>query len=664
MKTALGGDRIGAGGKMDLHLRNYERSNHNLSYKWRTSMGCGTIVPFMTQIGLPGDSFDINLNATALTLPTIGPLFGRYKMEAHVFGTPMRLYQGDLVTNKLKIGMNMANVKFPLIKLTADGAIQYKADGTPNDRSQINSSCILAYLGIQGVGRSTTGEDEISRTFAAGQWLAYWDIYKNYFANKQEEIGYYIHGLTEEEINLTGAMMGNSVADTNIYNTAVPMDLDATTTCNFTIGEWHDGLADPIPSDWTIYFTSTGNLMLHLIFDTILWNAPTKSFIMHDLKSGLWGAQTVNATPQSATVAGNPENPTILLSQFNLSNIDTCRREMVINNAGGVGYIVNEGDMGAPYDTINTKIGDIFVKSMSQEGLGIKTYNSDLFNNWVSTEWIDGVGGINEITAVDTSSGSFTIDALTIQRKVYDVLNRIGVSGGSYQDWINATYDHNSQFMPNDPIYYGGLMKEIAFEEVISNAAAEDLQGVQPLGTLGGRGVMTNKHKGGKIHIKCSEPMYITGVVSITPIIDYSQGNDWQNNVFNYDELHKPGLDQIGFQELLTDQMHWADTTIDPLTGVITYQSAGKQVAWQNYMTDINKVRGTFAVGESQDYMVLNRRYDIDVTGITDVTTYIDPTKFNHIFADGRIDAQNFWVHMGIDMFARRKMSARQIPNL
>ena len=67
-----------------------------------------------------------------------------------------------------------------------------------------------------------------------------------------------------------------------------------------------------------------------------------------------------------------------------------------------------------------------------QEGLLIKTYQSDLFNNWVSTEWIDGDNGVNAITAIDTSMGSFNIDTLNMSKKVYNMLNRIMLSGGSY----------------------------------------------------------------------------------------------------------------------------------------------------------------------------------------------------------------------------------------
>ena len=44
--------------------------------------------------------------------------------------------------------------------------------------------------------------------------------------------------------------------------------------------------------------------------------------------------------------------------------------------------------------------------------LCLKTYNSDLLQNWVNTEWIDGVTGINEISAVDVADGKLTMDAL------------------------------------------------------------------------------------------------------------------------------------------------------------------------------------------------------------------------------------------------------------
>ena len=155
------------------------------------------------------------------------------------------------------------------------------------------------------------------------------------------------------------------------------------------------------------------------------------------------------------------------------------------------------------------------------------------------------------------------------------------------------------------------------------------------------------------------------GIASITPRIEYSQGNDWTVNLKTFDDLHKPGLDGIGFQDLVTEQMLWSDTSCDSATGAITTKSLGKQPAWVNYMTSVNKVYGSFAEENNSMFMVLNRRYSKNEDGsLADGTTYIDPTKFNNIFAQTSLDSQNFWVQISTDITARRKMSAKIIPNL
>ena len=74
-------------------------------------------------------------------------------------------------------------------------------------------------------------------------------------------------------------------------------------------------------------------------------------------------------------------------------------------------------------------------------GLIIKTYDSDIFNNWVKTDWIDGENGISKVTALKPDEdGTITMDALNLQQKVYNMLNRIAVSGGTYRDWLETVY--------------------------------------------------------------------------------------------------------------------------------------------------------------------------------------------------------------------------------
>ena len=86
-----------------------------------------------------------------------------------------------------------------------------------------------------------------------------------------------------------------------------------------------------------------------------------------------------------------------------------------------------------------------------------------------------------------------------------------------------------------------------------------------------------------------------------------------------------------------------------------TETSVGKQPAWINYMTNVNKTYGNFALEGNEAFMCLNRFYDRLnpskgdwSTEEIDYTTYINPSKFNYTFAETGIESQNFWVQIAI----------------
>ena len=187
-KVTLGGDRLGAGKKNQVELHGYARSTHDLSYIWRSTVAPGTLVPFMCEVALPGDTFDIDLQAEMLTHPTVGPLFGSFKAQYDVFMVPMRLYNSLLHNNAIGIGLKMDKVLFPQMEVPC----RMPKEGDDWNDAQVSTSCLIRYLGISGVGDpgSTQG---LKRSFNAIPFLAYWDIYKNYYTHKSEEIGAYIH---------------------------------------------------------------------------------------------------------------------------------------------------------------------------------------------------------------------------------------------------------------------------------------------------------------------------------------------------------------------------------------------------------------------------------------------------------------------------------------
>lgn len=665
MKKTLGGDRLGSGKRQEIDLHNYGRSTHDLGYIYRTTMSSGTLVPFIVQLALPGDTFDIELDCDIKTHPTVGPLFASFKAQLDIFQAPIRLYQGALHNNKLGIGLNMASVKLPIVELYAN-PVDLTETQKDLDNSQINPSCILNYLGIRGVGTvdDTIETDPVKRNFNGIPWLAYWDIYKNYYANKQEEIGAVIHTPYQAAVTLVTAFNVNGV-DIQQAPASTPRNMPAGTEIEIT----HTA-AQPI-NQLTVFTSLTPFQINAAELGTILSKTATSTIIEYDhARYGTLTAINWQYNTANEIVAGPIEVKT-----FDLANIDSMRENILAATGTASAFIINNS-AGAPDTALEPwqfvldgmkQVTGFKPMLASQEGLAIKTYQSDLFNNWLQTEWIDGTGGISEVTAIDTSGGSFTIDTLQLSRKVYDMLNRIAVSGGSYDDWMDAVYTHDRYMRCETPMYMGGLSKELIFEEVVSTSeSGEDNQGAQPLGTLAGKGKLSQKHKGGKITVKVDEPSYIIGLISLTPRIDYSQGNAWDTHLLTMDDLHKPALDEIGFQELITEQMAFWNTHYDG-TNWIT-KSAGKQPAWINYMTNINKTYGNFAIEDNEMFMTLNRRYsptaEDNTFTIDDLTTYIDPSKYNNTFAETSLDSQNFWTQIAVDITARRKISAKLMPNL
>ncbi|AXH75304.1 MAG: major capsid protein [Microviridae sp.] len=662
MQTTLGGDRLGSGNKQNLSFRNYERSSHDIGYLWRSTMSSGTLVPFLSKLALPGDKWEIDLNAEVMTLPTIGPLFGSYKVQLDVFEVPMRLYNAKLHMNKLGVGMDMKQIYLPQIEVNAKN--EPTVPRTYAENEQINASSLLKYLGIGGIGHPTGNVSPAKRDFNAVPVLAYWDIYKNYYSNKQQETGVFIH---TDSGAISGAMIPNgaqlySKIGASKGSVLYPAQVVAVTD-DYCIIQYGEQALEPNPA--TIKLDVDGVEMLVTgVFASSEWYDSTKqlrcnNFLVANTGSS-FGVKMLAAVPKA------DETQIFGTVEFPLANIDLMREQILQYSGGSAFRITSESitPYGPPLTWWGTSPNTKFSQTFSQEGLGIKTYQSDLFNNWVNTEWIDGTGGISELTAVDTTSGEFTIDALNIASKVYDMLNRIAVSGGTYDDWLEAVYTHERVRGVESPVYCGGLIKELSFEEVIALANSSLEGSEQPLGTLAGRGRLTGKNKGGKVEISVNEPSYIIGIVSLTPRIDYSQGIEWDMNLKTFDDFHKPALDGIGFQDLMTEQMVWSDTGVAD-NGTLTKSALGKQPAWINYMSAVNKNFGGFAEENNSMFMVLNRRYEKNADGtIQDATTYIDPRKFNHIFAQTSLDAQNFWVQIACNITARRKMSAKIIPNL
>ena len=670
MKVNIGKNTLGDNNKMSVELKEYGRSTHDLSYAWRSPMGVGTLVPFMKLLALPGDTFDIDLDTKVLTHPTVGPLFGQFKMQLDVFTCPLRLYQAQLHNNALNIGLDMKKVKLPKFE---NNFQTLEGDEAPYKKSKKSGKGSLAeYLGL----RYEPIRDKVNNVNAV-PYFAYYDVFKNFYANKQEDYFMIMGG---------GVIVGSGkiiTKDTVLYQVengglyinrknAQGESSDKPVSFDITKELWE---ASKRENTVTLYYdvdTITVGIKINAINSYVESETESEGLVKVTCRNKtklVFADINLNIGAKTATGKAWTSSQGVWVpgytSSYKLEEIDNLRE-----------YILKQGkkEVLIKSDSKEEWIGTSFIKDvlvgtakagesepkikmpiiqMEMGGLCLKTLQSDIFNNWVNKEWVDGDNGIKAITDVAITDGKLNLDSLNIAQKVYNMLNRIAVSGGSYKDWIETVYTTDYYFRAETPVYEGGMSTIIDFEAVVSNSASTASGVEEPLGSLAGRGYNGQK-KGGRIEIKVNEPCYIMGIASITPLVDYSQGNDWDNWLETMDDLHKPQLDGIGYQDLMENKMHGlAKPTL----------AIGKQPAWLDYMTNFNKTFADFAAGEQESYMVLNRIYNVDDKGnITNATTYINPRDYTYIFATNTETNRDFWVQIGCGVTARRVMSAAQIP--
>lgn len=660
MKVNIGKNTLGDNNKMSVSLKEYGRSTHDLSYAWRSPMGVGTLVPFMKLLALPGDTFDIDLDSKVLTHPTVGPLFGQFKMQLDVFTCPLRLYQAQLHNNALNIGLDMKKVKLPKF---ANNFQTLEGDTAPYKKSKKSGKGSLAeYLGL----KYEPIRDAVNNTNAVA-YFAYYDVFKNFYANKQEDY-FMIMGGSQ----IVNAM---TIVSEDFSGRIITEDTRDHLACQTKTKVTITGAGLKLEDIKKIKFTIDSN-PIYINYNSSQWNVITNedNKIEIEAKLGYYfqlsrpvqgiGGDVINLKGTTEEIKQGTVVETYT-SSYRLEEIDNLRE-----------YILRQGKKEILIKANSTEewLGVSFIKDvlvgtakpgedepkvkkpiiqMEMGGLCLKTLQSDIFNNWVNKEWVDGDNGIKAITDVAITDGKLNLDSLNIAQKVYNMLNRIAVSGGSYKDWIETVYTTDYYFRAETPVYEGGMSTIIDFEAVVSNSASTASGVEEPLGSLAGRGYNGQK-KGGKIKIKVNEPCYIMGIASITPLVDYSQGNDWDNWLETMDDLHKPQLDGIGYQDLMENKMHGL---AKPSLAI------GKQPAWLDYMTNFNKTFADFAAGEQESYMVLNRIYNVDDSGnITNATTYINPKDYTYIFATNTETNRDFWIQIGCGVIARRVMSAAQIP--
>ncbi|QCS36898.1 major capsid protein [Tortoise microvirus 22] len=525
--------------KVEVHKPS--RSTQNLSFINRTSIAPGVLVPVMVKECLPGDTWSISIDSLMKTLPLNGPLMGSFKVQFDTYFCPVRFYNASLHDDQYSFDPD--TVYFPHIRVQQRGLDQ--EDLSVEKYAGICPSSLLHHLGLPRWILPPKDTGSVSRYVNACPVLAYYEIFRNYYANTQEPNFYYVNGFQD----IAGSPYRIGVSSSPLI------------------------LIDQTRSDILRYSATTPNNSIQV-----------------------------------------PAN-----GPYNFS-------------------------------------GDIHHVPLG--GLALRTYLPDMFSVWISEDRYEDT---LSSALVDTTSGSFNMDALRLANKINKMLQKTLIAGGRYSDWQYVQYGQSLRRVVEVPSFVHSTSYELVFEDVVqtSDSGSDD----NPLGSLGARGVGSGFGRRFRHH--CPEHGFLITVCSVIPRVDYYQGTKHYFNHQRLSDVHIPALDGVGFQDLLVDSLNSSDNGQTANGWAPLADAVGKQPAWTEYMTAVNEVHGDFAEENKLMYLTLARQFVNDPFEVlNDYTAYIKPDYYNYAFADASLTAQNFWLQIKFSVFVKRAISKRVMPNL
>lgn len=667
----IGGDRIGSGPKMKVTASGFGVSTHNTSTVRRTSMAWGTVVPMAQYIMTPGSRLRLDIDAIITSNALKYQLYGSGKFMVDVFEAPLAIYNPLINLNFMDQGFEVNDIKLPLLELITKNL---DLAGKNINNQQVNESALLRYLRITGNGQAENQASEtVTREHMAAFVLMYYQVLKEYYANKQEKKGYIIHNKRAPS-RITVFEVGLYDDSDQLITMLQEFDLHDHGAQLFAASDLHIKISYVVPSDelglvmpkdgvWTTWeeqeHFERHEAPISKYFDSHSTTVdPADNRIKHLKLYNQNNADNMMlfGYANNFSEAGAIAFPQ--LQEYELKAIDRMVAKIHANLLTGSAIKLTGNDE-FPYAAGLKNYGEWHSINGTQEGLGLACYESDVFNNYLDNATINALNAKNKIKVDE--NGEFTIDQLNITQKLYNHDMRIGITDGTIQEWQEMTYGVFMKSKSTKPVYSGGLIKEVVFNQVVSTASTDE----DPLGAIASRGQFGRKHHGGRAVINAEETKLVLVNAVIIPRIVYNQGNAWWTTLKTLDDLHKPILDKIGYQNLITDTVASFDTIVNT-DGTLTLRSVGKQPAWQWYKTNYDDALGNMA--STEDYKVLGRDYQAfsqsDRIRIQDLTTYIDPTKHNHIWAVSSLDAMNFDVEVGIKAKYTAVMSEEVIPNI
>ena len=226
--------------------------------------------------------------------------------------------------------------------------------------------------------------------------------------------------------------------------------------------------------------------------------------------------------------------------------------------------------------------------------------------------------------------------------------------GFKFRDIIGSHFGVEPSFAELDmPEFIGGHSEIINVSQISQTSESSS---DSPLGSFAGQGYVMGSSRN-KIRKYFDEPGFLIGIVSISPVPNYSQilpKMYTKRDVLDYffPEFGHIGLQPITYKEVCPLQVvNAGDNVADTF---------GYQRAWYDYLASIDEVHGEFRT-TLRDFLI-NRVYDKKPTLSPDFLT-INPSQTNNIFSVTETNDKFIGlIHVGLKM--KRPIPKYGIPKL
>lgn len=373
------------------------------------------------------------------------------------------------------------------------------------------------------------------------------------------------------------------------------------------------------------------------------------------------------------------------IRQITLSQLDTAFRTLRNQNDG----VDVSSSVYSPFgEAYFRSVYNSSLKQGPYQGLCFRTYRMDLLRGILNSS----VGTYK--STIDVSGDQISYDTILEAGKLFDLIQRIDVTGGRFSDWMWTRWHVKPYNDIHRPVYLGSVSESFGNVDVLAPTAGTQYdKDTGEIISSSGAGQQTGFAVGRvnrdreSFHLRSNQYGTFMIIMSMVPLVRYSQGFDLNMLKTTFADIYDPAFSQIGYQDVsryeLSALPKLAEASSSP-DGIVRFEdldksvSVGKRIAWSEYMGCVDRSIGDFAQGASLDYWAFNRVYTEDGSltgdedwqtdlyqkyGSFDMNSYVMPDLWNKLFAATDFDQRNFRFRVSFDISAKRPIGNRVLPH-